>query len=79
MTKDREVLEQAAAARDVEVYLRQSGTITQASVTFANEVGKIEHYESESTTYGDAKQAHRVAHALRDLALKIDLRNRGEQ
>lgn len=78
MTKDREVLEQAAAARSVDVYLLQDGTSTRTSVTFANEVGKIEHYESESTTYGGSTQAHRVAHALRDLALKIDLRNRGE-
>lgn len=78
MTKDREVLEQAAAARAVDVYLLQDGTSTRTSVTFANEVGKIEHYESESVTYGGSTQAHRVAHALRDLALKIDLRNGGE-
>ena len=69
-------LEQAATAREVGVYLLQDGTTTRTSVTFVGDDGKIEHYESESTTHGDAKQAHRVAHALRDLAFKIDLRNR---
>lgn len=78
MTKEREVLEQAAAARtiDVDLGLTRSGTSTRTSVTFANEVGKIEHYEFESITYGGAKQAHRVAHALRDLAFHIDQHNK---
>jgi len=78
MTDDPKVLEQAAAARVVDVHLTQSGTRSRVSVTFAGDDGRIEHYESESVTYGGSKQAHRVAHALRDLALKIDLRNRGE-
>lgn len=70
------VLEQAAAARTIAARLTQSGTLTRTSVTFAGDDGKIEHYDSESTTYGGAKQAHRVAHALRDLAFHIDMRNR---
>ena len=77
MSDEREVLEQAAEARAVGVYLLQDGTTTLTSVTFANEDGEIEHYEYESTTYKDSTQAHRVAHALRDLAFHIDLRNRG--
>ena len=72
------VLEQAAAAREIEVNLLQGGTLTRTSVTFAGDDGKIEHYEYQSTTYKGSTQAHRVAHALRDLALKIDLRNGGE-
>lgn len=78
MSDEREVLEQAAAARtiDVAMGLTKSGTVTRTSVTFAGESGKIEHYKSESITYGGAKQAHRVAHALRDLAFHIDLHNR---
>ena len=75
MSKDREVLEQAGAARTIEVNLLQGGTLTTTSVTFAGDDGRIEHYECESTTYKDSTQAHRVAHALRDLAFKIDLRN----
>ena len=78
MSKEREVLEQAAAARVLEVRLTQSGTLTRTSVTFADEVGCIQHYEYESTTYKGSTQAHRVAHALRDLAFHIDLRNGGE-
>jgi hypothetical protein len=78
MVKDRDVLEQAGAARPIEVNLTQSGTRTQTSVTFAGDDGKIEHYEFESITYGGSKQAHRVAHALRDLAFHIDLHNREE-
>lgn len=70
------VLEQAAAARPIDVRIAQKGTLTCTSVAFANEAGEIERYESESTTYGGSTQAHRVAHALRDLAFLIDLRNR---
>lgn len=78
MSDDPKVLEQTAAARTIAVRLTQSGTLTRTSVTFAGDDGVIEHYECESTTYKASTQAHRVAHALRDLALKIDLRNRGE-
>ena len=76
MSKDRDVLEQAAAARPIEVNLLQGGTLTRTSVTFAGEDGKIEHYEFESTTFKESTQAHRVAHALRDLAFHIDQHNR---
>lgn len=78
MIKDREVLEQAAAAWmvDTHVELKQTGRVTRASVTYCDEAGQIESYSSESTTYGGSTQAHRVAHALRDLAFLIDLRNR---
>ena len=78
MSKECEVLEQAAAARVIDVHLLQDGTVTHTSVTFAGDDGRIEHYEYESTTYKGSTQAHRVAHALRDLAFHIDLRNRGE-
>jgi len=70
------VLEQAAAARPIDVTITQEGTLTCTRVTFVSDAGEIERYESESTTYGASTQAHRVAHALRDLAFLIDLRNR---
>lgn len=76
MAKERDVLEQAGAARQIEVNLFQNGERTLTGVTFAGDNGKIEHYEFESITYGGSTQAHRVAHALRDLAFHIDLHNR---
>ena len=76
MSDEPEVLEQSAAARVIDVGLRQGGTTTCTGVTFADDDGKIKHYEFESTTYGSSTQAHRVAHALRNLAFHIDLRNR---
>lgn len=59
----------------LDVGLQLTRTHTKTSVTFVKESGEIEHYEYESITYGEAERAHRVAHALRDLAFHIDLKN----